>query len=32
MEEQRWLDAIQETLLVVLSIGRLFISLDYMNI
>jgi hypothetical protein len=32
MEEQRWLDAIQETLLVVLSIGRLFISLDYMTI
>jgi hypothetical protein len=32
MEEQRWLDAIQETLLIVLSISRLFISGDYMTI
>ncbi len=32
MEEQRWLDAIQETLLVVLSISRLLISRDYMTI
>jgi hypothetical protein len=31
-EEQRWLDGIQETLLIVLSISRLFISLDYMTI
>jgi hypothetical protein len=32
MEEQRWLDAIQETLLFILSISRLFISRDYMTI
>jgi hypothetical protein len=32
MEEQRWLDAIQETLLVVLSICRLLISREHMTI
>ncbi|CAF1005525.1 unnamed protein product [Rotaria sp. Silwood1] len=32
MEEQRWLDAIQETLLVVLSISRLLISHEQMTI
>jgi len=32
MEEQRWLDAIQETLLVILTITRLCISRDYMTI
>ncbi|CAF4639071.1 unnamed protein product, partial [Rotaria sp. Silwood2] len=32
MEEQRWLDAIQETLLVVLSISRLLISHEHMTI
>ena len=32
MEEQRWLDAIQETLLVVLSISRLLISREHMTI
>lgn len=32
MEEQRWLDAIQETLLIILSLSRLFISGDYMTI
>jgi hypothetical protein len=32
MEEQRWLDAIQETLLIILSISRLFISRNYMTI
>lgn len=31
-EEQQWLDAIQEILFVLLSIGRLLISLDYMSI
>ncbi len=32
MEEQRWLDAIQETLLVVLSISRLLISREHMTV
>ncbi|CAF4248041.1 unnamed protein product, partial [Adineta steineri] len=32
MEEQRWLDAIQETLLVILSISRLLISRQHMTI
>jgi hypothetical protein len=32
MEEQRWLDAIQETLLVVLSISRLLISREQMTV
>ena len=31
-EEQHWLDAIQESLLVLLSFSRLLISLDYMSI
>jgi hypothetical protein len=32
MEEQRWLDVIQETLLVILSISRLLISREHMTI
>ncbi|CAF1173505.1 unnamed protein product [Rotaria sordida] len=32
MEEQRWLDAIQETLLVVLTLSRLLISHEHMTI
>jgi hypothetical protein len=32
MEEQRWLDVIQETLLVILSLTRLLISREHMTI
>ncbi len=32
MDEQRWLDAIQETMLVVLSICRLLISREHMTV
>jgi len=32
MEEQRWLDVIQETLLVILSLSRLLISREHMTI
>ena len=32
MEEQRWLDAIQETMLVVLTVSRVLISCDQMTV
>lgn len=32
MDEQRWLDAIQETMLVVLSVCRLLISREHMTV
>jgi hypothetical protein len=32
MDEQRWLDAIQETMLIVLSICRLLISREHMTV
>jgi hypothetical protein len=32
MDEQRWLDAIQETLLIILSISRLLISREHMTV
>ncbi len=32
MDEQRWLDALQETMLIILASCRLFISRDHMSI